>query len=210
MDPGTYGLFVVALLVLVAIPGPDMAYMLARTVAQGRAAGITAAVGINAGAYVHVCAAAFGLSALLAVSATAFAAVKWAGACYLVWIGARTIRSAAVPLSMAGAAQPGASRRRIFTEGFLTDVLNPKVAIFFLSFLPQFVSHDSTHSVTLQLLLLGVTANVIAVAMNTGIVCSCSVATDALRRRPRIVTWLNRSAGALFIFLGIRLAGDRL
>jgi threonine/homoserine/homoserine lactone efflux protein len=206
MDLASYLLFVAAAVVLVAVPGPDMAYMLARTIAQGRAAGITAAVGINAGAYVHVCAAVFGLSAILATSAIAFSAVKWIGACYLIWIGIRALRSKTSSFSLANEPKPVIRRRRIFFEGFLSDVLNPKVAIFFLAFLPQFVHTDSSLSVTLQLLILGVTANVIAVVMNIGIVFLCSAATSTLRRRPQVVTWLNKLSGALFIALGLRLA----
>jgi threonine/homoserine/homoserine lactone efflux protein len=210
MHLSTYLLFVGASVVLVAAPGPDMAYMLARTIAQGRAAGIAAAVGINAGAYVHVLAAVFGLSAILATSATAFTVVKWIGACYLIWIGIRALRSKTSSLALADGPKPVIGRRRIFLEGFLSDVLNPKVAIFFLALLPQFVHTDSSLSVTLQLLILGVTANVIAIVMNIGIVLLCSAASKALRQRPRVVTWLNKLSGALFVALGLRLAREKL
>jgi threonine/homoserine/homoserine lactone efflux protein len=210
MDLSSYLLFVGAAIVLVAAPGPDMAYMLARTIAQGRAAGITAALGINTGAYVHVCAAVFGLSAILATSATAFTVVKWLGACYLIWIGIRTLRSKNSSFSLTNESKPVIGRRRIFFEGFLSDVLNPKVAIFFLAFLPQFVHADSSVSVTLQLLILGVTANVIAIVMNIGIVFLCSAASSTLRQRPKVVELLNKLSGALFVALGIRIARERL
>src|SRR5215470_1590029 len=150
-DFHTYLLFIGAVVVLCVIPGPDMAYMLARTILQGRRAGLVAAVGINAGGYFHVTAAVLGLSAILATSSTAFTVVKWSGACYLIWIGVRTF--SAKP-DFSPDAQPQrtmASHTRIFWEGFLSDALNPKVAIFFLAFLPQFVDRASDMSVSKQL-----------------------------------------------------------
>lgn len=210
IDLHTYFLFIGAVVLLVIVPGPDMAYMLARTLAQGRKAGIMAAVGINAGAYVHVMAAVLGLSAVLATSSVAFTTVKLAGAGYLVWIGLRTILSKSVPLSIPSQRSALASNRRIFWEGFLSDLLNPKVAIFFLAFLPQFVVKESTLAIPVQLLILGVTANVVAVVVNIALVCFASAATSAIRRRTNVVVWLNRAAGALFIALGIRLAREKL
>ena len=210
MDLHTYLLFLGAVVVLVLLPGPDMAYMLARTVAQGRRAGVVAAIGINVGAYVHVLAAVFGLSAVLATSATAFTIVKTAGAGYLIWIGLRMLLARPGPSSDRSPEAARMSDPRIFWEGFLCDVLNPKVAIFFLAFLPQFVEVDSARSVTHQLLVLGVTVNVVAVVMNIALVFVASAATNALRKRTRAVQWLDRSAGALFIALGLRLARERL
>jgi threonine/homoserine/homoserine lactone efflux protein len=211
IDARTYSLFIGAVALLVIAPGPDMAYMLARTITQGRRAGLTAAIGINAGAYVHVAAAIFGLSALIAASATAFGIVKWMGAGYLVWIGWQMIAAKSGPLATADGKTGRVSLGKIFWQGFLSDVLNPKVAIFFLAFLPQFI--DVKHpglSVTRQLLILGVTGNMVAITMNTILVLCASLATDTLRKRSDIVTWVNRTAGALFIALGVRLAGERL
>ena len=166
MELHTYLLFIGAVVILCAVPGPDMAYMLTRTIAQGRRAGLMAAIGINAGAYVHVCAAVFGLSAILAASSIAFTALKWIGACYLIYIGVRTLMSRPTPLTVDGAPTPVVSARRIFWEGFLCDALNPKVALFFLAFLPQFVIRDAALGVTAQLLLLGLTCNVVAICFN--------------------------------------------
>jgi threonine/homoserine/homoserine lactone efflux protein len=206
----TYLLFIGAVVVLCAVPGPDIAYLLARTITQGRRAGLIAALGINVGAYVHVFAAVLGLSAILATSSTAFTVLKWVGACYLVWIGVRALMTRSAPMTVNAAQKSAVSARRIFWEGFLCDALNPKVAIFFLAFLPQFVTKDSAIGTTTQLLFLGVTCNVVAIGFNFILVCCASAATNALRRRTAWLKWLNRAAGALFIGLGIRLVRERL
>jgi threonine/homoserine/homoserine lactone efflux protein len=203
-------LFVTAVVVLVLLPGPDMAYMLARTVAQGRRAGLVAAIGINAGAYFHVIAAVLGLSAVLATSSTAFTAVKLAGAGYLIWIGIRAIASRSDNKLESGPSRAAASCSRIFWEGFLSDALNPKVAIFFLAFLPQFVNRSSDVSVPMQLLFLGVTSNVIAIAINVCLVVLAGTATRALRENTAWKKGLSKLAGGLFIALGLRLAGEKL
>jgi len=132
-------LFAGAAVALLIIPGPAVLYIVTRSVAQGRVAGLTSVVGVHAGSLVHVAAAAFGLSALLASSATAFSVVKYLGAAYLVWLGIRQFRRR-VDRDAAGVEPPpGYSPARIFGEGVLVNVLNPKTAIFFLAFLPQFV-----------------------------------------------------------------------
>src|SRR5688572_13969236 len=161
-------IFIGAVVVLVLAPGPDMAYMLTRTIAQGRRAGVVAAIGINAGAYVHVLAAVLGLSAILATSSLAFTIVKWVGAGYLVWIGIQALASSA-SINLEETAPTQASLGTIFWQGFLSDVLNPKVALFFLAFLPQFVDFGAGNE-TRQLLILGVTGNVIAIAINLTLV----------------------------------------
>lgn len=210
-DLHTYLLFIGAVVVLVIVPGPDMAYMLTRTVVQGRRAGVLAAVGINVGAYVHVAAAVLGLTAILAASSVAFTVIKWIGACYLIWIGIQAIRAKAGSMSLNGDKAARLDSRAIFWQGFLSDVLNPKVAIFFLAFLPQFIDPESpTLSVTQQLLLLGVTCNVVAICINLVLVYFASIATASLRTNEKLVTLLNRTAGAVFIGLGIRLANEKL
>jgi threonine/homoserine/homoserine lactone efflux protein len=211
IDFHTYLLFVGAVIVLVIAPGPDMAYMLARTVAQGRRAGILAAVGINVGAYVHVAASVLGLTAILASSAIAFAVVKWIGAIYLIWIGMQGILSKSGAIALANNPSSSLSYKKIFWQGFLSDVLNPKVAIFFLAFLPQFVDlHHESLSVTQQLLVLGVTSNVVALTLNILLVCLAGAATVVLRRNEKVVAWLNRTAGAVFVWLGVRLSTEKL
>lgn len=210
IDLHTYLMFIGAALVLVLAPGPDMAYMLARTVAQGRGAGFLAAVGINSGAYVHVFASVAGLTAILAASSVAFTAIKWAGACYLIWIGYRALASTGDALKVDTA--PRTLRRsEIFWQGFWSDVLNPKVAIFFLAFLPQFVDvTNHTYGVSAQLLVLGVTCNVVAICTNLVLVYFASAMTNRLRKSQRFVAWMHKAMGAVFVALGIRLASQRL
>jgi threonine/homoserine/homoserine lactone efflux protein len=211
IDLHTYLMFIGAAFVLVIAPGPDMAYMLARTVAQGRAAGFLAAAGINAGAYVHVFASVVGLTAVLAASSVAFTALKWAGACYLVWIGYRALTSKGSVLNIEGTAPESMRSSAIFWQGFWSDVLNPKVAIFFLAFLPQFVDvTNQTIGVTQQLLLLGATCNVVAICTNLVLVCCASAMTNRLRKSQRFVAWMHKAMGAVFVALGVRLASQRL
>jgi threonine/homoserine/homoserine lactone efflux protein len=211
IDLNTYLMFIGAAFILVIAPGPDMAYMLARTIAQGRAAGFLAAAGINAGAYVHVFASVVGLTAILAASSVAFTALKWVGACYLVWIGYRALTSKSAALNVEGNASKNMRKSAIFWQGFWSDVLNPKVAIFFLAFLPQFVDvTNHTVGVPQQLLLLGVTCNVVAICTNLALVYFASAMTNQLRKSQRLVAWMQRAMGAVFIALGIRIASQRL
>lgn len=152
-------LFAVAVLVLNATPGVDLVLVLTRTLQHGVRAGLAAALGICAGSVLHALAAAFGLAALLAASAAAFTAVKWVGAAYLLWLAMGMAREATRPSSGDGTAPTGAERRDVppamaFRQGLLTNVLNPKVALFFLALLPQFIAADAAHK-TLAFLMLG-------------------------------------------------------
>jgi len=159
VDPHLFPVFLAAALVLAATPGPGIFYVLARTLAGGRREGVHSSLGTFLGGLVHVIAAAFGLSAILAASATAFSVVKYLGALYLFWIGVTMIRT-----RNAGFDEPvtaGASLH-VFRQGVLTEAMNPKTALFFLSFLPQFVNPRLGH-VVLQFLMLGI----VSVALNT-------------------------------------------
>jgi threonine/homoserine/homoserine lactone efflux protein len=153
-DATTFGLFVVAALALLLVPGPSVLYVVARSVDQGRLAGLASVLGIEIGTLVHVCFAAVGLSALLASSATAFSVVKWLGAAYLIWLGLQRL------LARDGGEGPvnvePAPLSRVFSQGVLVNVLNPKTALFFLAFLPQFVD-PSRRSAWLQVVVLGAT-----------------------------------------------------
>jgi threonine/homoserine/homoserine lactone efflux protein len=203
----SYLLFIAASIVLAIVPGPDMIYMLSRCIAQGRRAGVMAAIGFNLGGYVHLTAAVLGLSAILATSSAAFTAVRWAGAAYLVYLGARAIFSRSGPLVLAGG---GTSRddRTILRQAFLSDVLNPKVAMFFLALIPQFVTPNNLHP-TLQILMLGVTSNMVNLPINLLIVYGSAGVTGALRRNRRMSGWLQKAMGAMFVALGLRLAAER-
>lgn len=208
MSLHAYLLFVAASIVLVLVPGPDMAYMLTRTLAQGRRAGAMAALGINAGAYVHLAAAVAGLSALLLASATAFLIVKWAGAAYLVYLGVRALLSRTATSELAGGEMRGRSLRAVFWQGFWSDVLNPKVAVFYVALLPQFVEPQAGHP-TGQLILLGVTSNMLAIAINLLLIVLAAQLTAGLRRNASAALWLQRAMGALFVGLGLRLAAQK-
>src|SRR5436309_2437456 len=147
-------LFILSGLLLNVTPGPDTAYIIGRSVQLGWRGGAAAAIGISTGCLVHVCGAAIGLSALLMASSSAFAAVKLIGAAYLLFTGLQMLLARARPVAEATLQGEAISLRRVFWQGALTNVLNPKVALFFLAFLPQFVAADSPHQ-TLAFLLLG-------------------------------------------------------
>ncbi|QQJ97072.1 LysE family translocator [Burkholderia ambifaria] len=203
-----FGFFVFAVFLLNITPGPDTAYIVGRSVAQGRGAGLMSAFGISAGCCVHALACAFGLTALLAASATAFMVIKLVGAAYLIYLGVRMIvaRQAAEP-SGAEAAQGTAAKplRQLFMQGFWTNVLNPKVVLFFVSFFPQFVSADSPHKAWAFL-----TLGAVFVAMST--VWTSLVAwvagsvTQRFSGKPGVKKWLDRTVGSAFVGLGLRLA----
>ena len=198
-------LFVLSGFLLNITPGPDTLYILGRGSTQGWRAGAVAALGIGAGTLVHICAAALGLSAILAASATAFTAVKIIGAAYLLYVGISLIRSAGAAESSPGAiAVRPASIRGIFLQGFLTNVLNPKVALFFLAFLPQFVASDAG-SKPLAFLLLGVIFDFNGTLWNLFVAWS-TARLSKLAPSAAFKTWFNRCVGALFIGVGIRLA----
>ena len=197
------GLFVLSGLLLNITPGADTLYIVARGTMQGTRAGVVAALGIGAGCIVHTLAAALGLSAIIATSATAFTIVKWVGAAYLVYIGLTLV--AARRVSAAAAPPPPASLRRVFAQGFLTNVLNPKVALFFLAFLPQFITVEAPDK-ALAFLVLGAIFNVNGTLWNLFVAWSAGGLTRRLAVPRAAALWLRRSVGAVFIVLGLRLA----
>ena len=208
MSLHSYQLFVLAALALVLAPGPDMLYMLGRCVGQGRRAGILSALGISLGGLVHITVAVLGLSTILAASATAFTVVKWVGAAYLVYLGLSTLWRRPAPLAVD--AQAAAVRGcTILWQAFLSDVLNPKVALFFLALLPQFVERGAPHP-ALQILFLGLTVSVIALPTNLLIVCCADRITGSLRRNASVSLWLRKGLGVLFIALGLRIAAEKI
>lgn len=196
-------LFILSGLLLNITPGQDVAYIVSRG-SQGWREGAVAALGVGTGCFVHVFAAALGLSAILATSATAFTIVKFAGAGYLVWIGITMWRKNGHATDTNN--QPTRiSRRRIYSQGFLTNALNPKVALFFLAFLPQFVSADAP-SKPLAFLILGIIFTINAVLINMLWAWSASRISALFSGGGKYTTWIKRTAGTLFIALGIRLA----
>jgi threonine/homoserine/homoserine lactone efflux protein len=197
-DSATMLVVALASLALVVIPGPAVIYILTRSVSQGREAGLVSAVGVNLGSSVHVVAAVAGLTVLLASSATAFMAVKWAGVAYLAWIGVRTLMKKDEDF-----AQPQvkpAALRKIFIQGFLVNMLNPKVAIFFLAFLPQFVDPNSSNATT-QTLVLGMTLVSIGMVTDSLYALAGGSVGDVLRRRPTLARTTRLISGSIYIAL---------
>lgn len=199
-------LFVLSGLLLNITPGPDTLYIVGRSSTQGWRAGAVAALGIGAGTLVHICAAALGLSAILAASATAFTAVKLIGAAYLLYVGISLIRSAGKARSTAVNVVPqSASIRGIFLQGFFTNVLNPKVALFFLAFLPQFVGADTSFK-PLAFLFLGVVFDFNGTLWNLLVAWSTARLSTKLAPSAAFRRWFNGCVGTLFVLIGIRLA----
>jgi threonine/homoserine/homoserine lactone efflux protein len=198
-----YWLFVLSAVLLNIAPGQDTLYILGRSIGQGRRVGIASALGVSAGTVVHTFAAALGLSAIVAASATAFLVIKLLGAAYLVYLGVRAIVAPSTVLSLDTARTGDA--RAAFRQGLVTNVLNPKVGLFFLAFLPQFVAADAAHA-TFGFLLLGHTF----VATGTVWVLVLALAAASVRRiferRRAAQAWLSRAMGGAFVYLGVRLA----
>lgn len=198
-DWSTLATFAAATVALMLIPGPAMLYILNRSVADGRQVGLASVAGLEIGDAIQVAAAAGGLSAVLATSATAFSVVKWAGAIYLIVTGVRTLLHPPVPIDPD---QPGVSVRRAFRQGIIVNALNPKTALFFLSIFPQFV-HPKAGSAFTQSLALGAVFLVIA----TTFACSYSLLASGLRHlllRGRALPFVRRwVSGGLFIGLGV-------
>ncbi|VWC37534.1 lysine transporter LysE [Burkholderia lata] len=201
-----FGFFVLAVFLLNVTPGPDTAYIVGRSVAQGRGAGLMSALGISAGCCVHALACAFGLTALLAASAAAFTVIKLVGAAYLIYLGVRMIlaKQGGEPSGTA-ATQAAKPLRQLFMQGFWTNVLNPKVVLFFVSFFPQFVSADSPHKAWAFLTLGGVFVAMSTVWTSVVAWVAGSV-TARFSGKPGVKKWLDRTVGSAFVGLGLRLA----
>jgi threonine/homoserine/homoserine lactone efflux protein len=197
-------LFIAAGLLLNITPGADMALIGTRSAAQGFRSGAAASLGVGAGCFVHVAAGALGLSALIAGSATAFTALRWIGAAYLVYLGVRMlIQRASVGAVEANTRGRGA--RAAFRQGMLTNVLNPKVALFFLAFLPQFIDAGAAHKAW-AFVVLGVVFAFNGTLVNVAFATLVARVRGAVGSRASIGRWLGRGVGALFIALGVRLA----
>jgi threonine/homoserine/homoserine lactone efflux protein len=199
------GLFVISGLLLNITPGVDFLYVLGRGASRGFTSGVWAALGIGAGCFVHILAAALGLSAVLAASASAFTVVKWIGAAYLLYMGISMLRQrAGLKFSLPTALQRQ-SFAQVFWQGFATNVLNPKVALFFLAFVPQFIDVHSPTKVQ-AFLLLGAIFNINGTIWNIFVAWASAFLARQLEAASRIRLWLNRCLGAMFVALGIKLA----
>ncbi len=205
-----YWLFIATAVLLILTPGQDTFFILGRSLSAGRNAGIAAALGISAGTVVHTVLAALGLSALLATSPYAFTAVKFAGAAYLIYIGLRSIfgRSSGLPDAADAAGQASHVNWAAFRQGVLTNLLNPKVALFFLALLPQFIDVHSGHKV-LAFMALGLSFVLMGALWCVLLAIAAAQLRGMFLRRPSVTTVLNRVAGAVFIGLGLKLATSR-
>jgi RhtB (resistance to homoserine/threonine) family protein len=194
--------FFIATLALNLTPGPDMLYVSTRSVMQGRRAGIVSALGIAAGALVHTALIASGLATLLNAVPLAYDIVRYAGAAYLVWLGIQTWRTRD---GLTAPSLQRASEWTLFRQGLITNLLNPKVALFFLAFLPQF-AHPEAGSIAVQIILLGCLFNVSGTLVNVAVACLAASTARRWLANPRAQRALQWGSGSVFIALGLRLA----
>jgi threonine/homoserine/homoserine lactone efflux protein len=195
--------YLAAATVLVLIPGPGTAWIVAQTIAGGTRRGVQAGFGLETATLIHALAAGFGLSALLAASALAFEVLKYAGAAYLVWLGIKAWRDKAEPVPTMAAAAP--TRGHVYWRSVVTGVLNPKVALFFLAFLPQFV-HPERGLVWLQFLVLGVLLSLIGFSNSCVLAVAVGRFGRSLSGNARVARWRQRLIGTVFVGLGLKLA----
>jgi threonine/homoserine/homoserine lactone efflux protein len=194
-------LFAGAALVLLVIPGPAVLYIVGRSVAQGRRAGLVSVLGIHTATFIHVLAAALGLAAVLVSSALAFSVVKYAGAAYLIWLGLRKIFGPAESAAADGEL-PRYSHGRLFRDGFVVNLLNPKTALFFFAFLPQFVDVGRGH-VAMQITLLGFVFALLGFCTDSAYALLAGTAGDRLKRSRGYLKFERYGSGVLFIGLGL-------
>ncbi|MEV0824163.1 LysE family translocator [Nonomuraea rubra] len=205
-DISTFAVFCAATLGLLLVPGPAVLYIVTRSVSQGRAAGLISVLGIHTGSIVHIAAAALGISALLSASATAFTIVKYAGVAYLVWLGVRKLMQKGggeevVELKVQ-------SKRRLFWEGFVVNVLNPKTAIFFLAFLPQFIQ-PSAGPVGPQILVFGLIWLLLGMASDGTYAMIASALAGRVRRSARVRRRLDVGSGVVYLGLAAWLTTEK-
>ncbi len=199
--------FLIAALIVIASPGPDSLNSLAIGLARGRREGVAYALGVGVGCLTHTVWAMLGISAIVAASATLFIVIKWIGVAYLVWLGVQSLRSKG-NLSAMTAAPDTVQRNAVqrFAQGVLTNALNPKVMLFFLAFLPQFVDPQHGAAVIWQLGLMGITFTVITALAYSALAWSVGSVGARLAKQPRVALWLERATGIVFIAMAARLA----
>ena len=204
METPALGLYIVASLALIATPGQDMLYVITRSLAQGRFAGVCSAVGVCLGILVHTALAALGVGAILQASETLFMALKLIGAAYLVYLGLKLALSREAARAI-GAAGARLSPFALVWQGVLSNVTNPKIVLFFLAFLPQFVDPASAHP-TRDLVFLGVLYAALALPIKTAVGLAAGSLSQRIFKRPAAIAWMNRFSGTVLVALGLRLA----
>ena len=206
MQPSSYWLlFFSAAFAINISPGPDIVYIVSKTIAQGRKIGLASSLGVATGALFHVFSAALGLSAILATSAIAFSIVKYAGAAYLIYLGIKSLLSKGTTFDAPAKKKTNSTPWQAFRQGVMIDILNPKVAIFFMAFLPQFIrpGHGST---PLQIIGLGTLVILMAIPIEATIVLTAAQTTGFFRKNRKLSIWLDRVLGTVLIGLAVRLA----
>jgi threonine/homoserine/homoserine lactone efflux protein len=208
MDPATLLTFAAAAFALAVTPGPDMLLIMTRSVAQGRVAGFVTLAGISLGCFFHALIAGLSLSGVLLLAPVMFEIIRWAGAAYLLYLALQAFRGAGgfQPLAKDGAV-PRIALMALFRQGLITNILNPKVALFFLALFPQFMRPDPQTAVA-QALILAAVLNVAGFVVNGAIILAAGRLGEFLSRRPAFVRWQNRLLGGVFAALALRLAFD--
>ena len=202
-DASSLTVFVLAALALLLVPGPAVLYIIARSIDQGRTAGLVSVVGVGLGSLVHVAAAALGLSALLVQSAAAFQTVKYLGAAYLIYLGVRRLLGKDdIIVERTGNTR---TMRRVFNQGIWVNVLNPKTALFFFAFLPQFVNVDGA-PIGLQILFLGTLLVLMGIVTDGAYALAAGTLGGWLKDRPGVITAQRYLAGSIFVSLGLATA----
>lgn len=199
-------LFIVASLVLIVTPGQDMILVMSRSIAQGPAAGVATAAGVSVGLVGHTLLATLGLGAILRTSETLFLLLKLVGAAYLVYLGVQLLRIRQHQLAVSAGAPR--SLARLFLDGALSNVSNPKIAVFYFAFLPQFVLPGAAHP-TLSVFVLGLVFAALTFVVKGPVGLGAGLLSTWLRQRPAVLAWVFRSSGAVLVGLGLRLAFER-
>ena len=196
--------YILASLALIATPGQDMLYVISRSLAQGRFAGVCSAIGVCIGILVHTALAALGLGAILQASEALFLVLKFVGAAYLIYLGVRLLFSRA-GLDVSSGSAPKLSPLALVRQGVMSNVTNPKIVLFFFAFLPQFVDPASVHP-TRDLVFLGVLYALLALPVKVGVGLAAGSLSERMLRSRTGLTWINRISGAVLVGLGLRLA----
>lgn len=198
-----FEVFLITGILLNLIPGTDTMYILSRSISQGRRAGVLSICGILTGSVIHTLLAAFGLSVILTKSVLLFNVVKIIGVIYLVYLGIKMLTAKTAAFDQLSSVSPERKARKVYVQGILTSLTNPKVALFFIAFLPQFVG--TTHSGPLPLIILGLTFTLTGGVWCMRLAFCSSFATDKLRKNPRVSSLLNKLTGIVFIGMGLNL-----
>jgi RhtB (resistance to homoserine/threonine) family protein len=197
--------FVATALIFIMTPGIDTVFILNKSIGQGRRAGIYSTFGINTGVLVHTIFAALGLSLVVARSALAFAVIKYIGAAYLIYLGLEKIISKTTIIEASHKSEPGSSNNQNFVSGLITNVLNPKVALFFLSFFPQFINPKVINTPQ-PFIILGLTYAVLGVLWFLMLTLFASAFSRKLTGNSQLSKWLNKASGVVFILMGLKIA----